>query len=58
MAVKRTTKIPRYTVVDTETGRTGYLVERPGFVAGGTYINPTWAIQFDDIKPEEPGDEE
>lgn len=40
-------------VTDTTTGRTGRLVEVGGYVTGGTYINPSWRIVWDDIEQEE-----
>lgn len=36
-------------VTDTETGRTGRLEKTGGYLAGGTYINPSWRIVWDDI---------
>jgi hypothetical protein len=43
-------------VRDTDTDRTGKLVQRGGYVIGGNYVNPSWEIEWDDWP--EPIDEE
>ncbi len=40
-------------VRDTDTDRTGYLRREGGYVVGGTYINPTWAIVWDKDEEDE-----
>lgn len=54
----RRKKDPRYIVIDMDTGQTGFLQERGGYVmSGGGYVNPSWEPVFfdpeDDIQDDE-----
>lgn len=40
-------------VTDTKTKKTGHLVETGGYVQGGSYVNPSWRIVWDEDKGDE-----
>ncbi len=37
----------RYVVTDTATGATGYLQRQGAYLLGGSYMNPSWDVQWD-----------
>lgn len=37
----------QYVVTNTKTGQVGHLVEVPGYVMNGGYVQPSWRIVWD-----------